>query len=107
MSTVYFLYSILWRCIESKTAFDDLDRILLIKKNFMTETGVDDIFISTELILDFFRMIGTSIAPSAAILGGILAQEILKIVAENEVPIFNFFGFNAQDPSGHIMCLLK
>lgn len=99
------MYSLLWRCIETKIAFDDLDRIILIKKNLMAEVGVDEIFISLDVIQDFFRMIGTEIAPSAAVLGGILAQEILKIVAENEVPIFNFFGFNAQDPSGIIMRL--
>lgn len=71
----------------------------------MNEAGVDGIFISCDIIQDFFRMIGTEIAPSAAILGGVLAQEVLKIIAENEVPIFNYFGFNATDPSGIIMDL--
>lgn len=105
VSSVYFLYSLLWRCMESNISFDDLDGILQSKKDLMALKGVDEIFISSDMVQDFFKMIGTEIAPSAAVLGGILAQEILKIVAQNEVPIFNYFGFNAQDPSGIIMSL--
>lgn len=107
VSSVYFLYSLLWRCLESGVSLDDLDGVLEIKRSLMQECGVDEIFVSMEMIKDFFRMIGTEVAPSAAILGGILAQEILKIVAQNEVPIANYFGFNAQDPSGIIMNLVK
>lgn len=106
VSREYFLYSLLWRCLEKKVDFADLNGILQVKKKMMAELGVDEIFLSTEIVEDFFRMIGTEIAPSAAMLGGILAQEVLKIVAQNEVPITDYFGFNAQDPSGIIMNLM-
>jgi hypothetical protein len=106
VSREYFLYSLLWRCLENGVDFANLNGILEGKKKVMAELGVDEVFISTEVVQDFFRMIGTEIAPSAAMLGGILAQEVLKIIAQNEVPIANYFGFNAQDPSGIIMNLL-
>jgi ubiquitin-like 1-activating enzyme E1 A len=94
-------------CVENGVDLGNFDLILEMKKSLMEAKGVDENVLSKELIQDFFRMIGTEIAPSAAILGGILAQEVLKIVAQNEVPISNYFGFNAQDPSGIIMSLVK
>ena len=105
VSNVYFLYAILWKCSECKISFKDFDAVLKVKTDLLVEMGVYDAFISSDLIQDFLGMIGTEIAPSAAILGGVLAQEILKIISENEMPIYNYFGFDAQEPSGIIMSL--
>ncbi len=47
------------------------------------------------------------ISPVCAILGGFLAQEILKVISANETPIINFFGYDADEAHGQIMRLEK
>lgn len=42
-------------------------------------------------------------SPVCAILGGILAQEVIKVVSGKDLPIKNWFVFNAEDMSG-VVC---
>jgi len=49
----------------------------------------------------FFSVTFGEMSPSAAVLGGVLAQEVIKAVSHKDVPIRNFFFFNgATDCSG-------
>lgn len=46
-------------------------------------------------------MVFGELSPAAAVLGGVLAQEIIKAVSHKDVPIRNYFFFNgASDRVG-------
>lgn len=44
------------------------------------------------------------IVPICAILGGVLAQEVIKAVSHNEVPINNMFFLDPNNFNGKIEC---
>ncbi|TRY75292.1 hypothetical protein TCAL_01337 [Tigriopus californicus] len=47
-----------------------------------------------------YPMLFSEISPSAAIVGGILAQEIIKIISNRDAPHNNFFFFNPLETAG-------
>jgi len=60
-----------------------------------------------QFMTQFGRNLGTEISPVCAVLGGISAQEIVKIIFRNDVPFLNFFFFNGldDDNSGNVECI--
>jgi len=57
----------------------------------------NDNFIAT-----FTQQIGAELSPVCAIVGGIVAQEIVRAICRNEEPLKNFFTYNALDGSGWV-----
>ena len=59
------------------------------------------------MTLRFFRTIATSavheFAPVCAVVGGMLAQDILKALSAREAPIANFFTFDGNTGSGAVV----
>jgi ubiquitin-like 1-activating enzyme E1 A len=51
----------------------------------------------------FARNFLTELSPSCAILGGFLAQELLKVISEKECPFDNFFCLDSIDSVGFVM----
>jgi hypothetical protein len=49
---------------------------------------------------DFMRLLFSELSPVAAIVGGVLAQEIIKVISHKEAPHRNFFFYNPTDSSG-------
>lgn len=50
---------------------------------------------------DLATLLETEMAPVAAILGGVLAQEMIKVLSKKELPIQNWFyyeGLNGKRP---------
>lgn len=47
-----------------------------------------------------YPMLFSEVSPSAAIVGGILAQEIIKIISNRDAPHNNFFFFNPLETAG-------
>ncbi len=48
---------------------------------------------------------GFELSPVAAILGGIMGQELVKAISKKDEPIFNFFVFNGEDCQGLIVTM--
>jgi ubiquitin-like 1-activating enzyme E1 A len=48
---------------------------------------------------------GCEVSPVAAILGGIMGQEVVKAISKRDEPICNFFVFNGDDCAGTIAAL--
>lgn len=46
---------------------------------------------------EFISLYDTEMAPVAAIVGGVLAQEIIKVLSAKELPIQNWFYYNGLD----------
>ena len=45
---------------------------------------------------------GFELSPVAAILGGIIGQELVKAISKKDEPVFNFFVFNGEECQGAI-----
>lgn len=55
----------------------------------------------TPVFLKSLRMVFGELSPAAAVVGGVLAQEIIKAVSHKDAPIRNYFFFNgATDFNG-------
>jgi ubiquitin-like 1-activating enzyme E1 A len=60
--------------------------------------GITDLnLLSDGLLKELATSLDTEISPIAAIVGGILAQDILRTLSSNELPIANWFYFNGID----------
>lgn len=51
---------------------------------------------------EYFEHVFAQISPAAAIVGGSLAQEIIKTVSQKDAPNFNYFFFDPQISCGFI-----
>lgn len=62
--------------------------------------------INTERLPDeTFDLVFGEVVPVCAIVGGVLAQEIIKAVSHNEAPLNNMFFFDPNNFSGKIECV--
>lgn len=62
----------------------------------------DDISDSSLVTNDYFEHVFAQFSPTAAILGGELAQEIIKTISQKDAPHFNYFFFDTQSSCGFI-----
>lgn len=53
----------------------------------------------------FFRIVFGQLSPVCAIVGGVLAQEIIKAVSQKDLPHNNFFFFSTLDGAGVVECI--
>ena len=74
-----------------------------LKTQYLTEIEVDANYVSLDLILQLARCRGIEYSSSCAIVGGFLGQEILKVLAQKEVPINNMFLHDAWEATGFRM----
>lgn len=51
---------------------------------------------------EYFEHVFSQISPSAAVIGGVLAQEIIKVVTKKEAPNCNVFIFDPETCCGFI-----
>lgn len=54
----------------------------------------DENLLNNDLLKDLATSLDTEISPITAIVGGILAQDILRTLSANELPIQNWFYYN-------------
>ena len=47
-----------------------------------------------------YTMNGSEIAPVCAVIGGILGQEVIKVISQTDEPINNVFCFNGLEGGG-------
>ncbi|KAI9491685.1 hypothetical protein BDB00DRAFT_874065 [Zychaea mexicana] len=81
----------------------DIPQILAQKDKYLEAMGVKDSnLLQDELIKDVVSLLDTEMAPVAAIVGGVLAQEMIKVLSAKELPIQNWFYYSGLDGSGMI-----
>ncbi|KAL1931575.1 hypothetical protein VTP01DRAFT_9718 [Rhizomucor pusillus] len=89
-----------------KPTRDDVSTLLENKARYLGEMGVNDPSkLDDELINNFISLYDTEMAPVAAIVGGVLAQEIIKVLSAKELPIQNWFYYNGLDGTGLVLQL--
>lgn len=80
---------------------EDAELLLQIRNDVFDSLGV-----SPDLLPDdFVRYCFSEMAPVCAVVGGILAQEIVKALSQRDPPHNNFFFFDGMKGSGIVECL--
>jgi len=86
----------------------DTEEFLAMKNNILLENKASNrerTRVPDKLANNFLQHLGTELSPVCAIVGGVVAQEILKVVCHNDKPFNNSFFFNGLDDSG-VTCKL-
>ncbi|CAB3977355.1 SUMO-activating enzyme subunit 1 [Paramuricea clavata] len=105
ISKVFFIFQVLLRFQEKyrrnpegSTSEQDIDDLLKMKNEVF-----ESLDISQDLVLeDFARHCIGTLSPTSAILGGILAQDVIKALSGKDAPIDNFFFFDGRTGEGMI-----
>ncbi|CAO0795415.1 unnamed protein product [Mucor circinelloides] len=80
---------------------EDAKYLIENKAKYLADMGIEDTSVLDDKLLDdLASLFDTEISPVAAIVGGILAQDILRTLSANELPIQNWFYYNGVDGSG-------
>lgn len=72
---------------------EDIKKLLSIRDSMSNAEIIPDIY---------FEHVFGQISPSAAILGGAVAQEVIKTVSQKDAPHYNYFFFDPQATCGFI-----
>jgi ubiquitin-like 1-activating enzyme E1 A len=96
---IYF-YLLLLKFVDQVSA-DSMD--LTACKDYISRQLNELKFAYDVSLLDLFlKHYGTELSPVAAIIGGTVTQEVLKLLSSKELPIQSFFVYNASDQSNSI-----
>jgi len=74
------------------------------KSHLETSRKVADDFVSAEDLGEVYRLQGKDLSPVAAVVGGIVAQEVIKILSGKDEPLGNCFLFDGKQSRGIIEC---
>jgi len=97
MKTLMIFRSQMNRDPEASSRDSDLSKLYEIRDHVLHEMKIEEQIVKNAS----FNVTFGEMSPSAAVLGGVLAQEVIKAVSHKDVPIRNFFFFNgATDCSG-------
>ncbi|KAI8061459.1 hypothetical protein BC940DRAFT_322700 [Gongronella butleri] len=100
VSPMAFLIQILFR-YQLKTnqlpTDAQVDDLIKEKDIWLQALGVNDASVLNDEILKGLSLYQTELVPLAAIVGGVMAQEIIKVLSAKELPIQNWFFYNGYD----------
>jgi len=92
-----------WKIHSKYPTQDDHEEFKKIKDEILSQTKItnrEKNKINDMLLQKFIQHLGTELSPICAIVGGVVAQEILKVICHNDKPFNNSFFFNGLDDSG-------
>jgi len=81
------------------TPHDDFDNLKKLADTFVTSVGFDTDQLPVEYLQELCRYGNSQIHNIAAVMGGVAAQEIIKLVTHQWVPLNNTFVFNGVNSS--------
>ncbi|OZJ06973.1 hypothetical protein BZG36_00247 [Bifiguratus adelaidae] len=101
---VFFVTLLLWQFQSDHSRNprpEDAETLAAMWAGMVEEKGIKEpSILDTHMIDIFIRMHDTELSPISAIVGGILAQDILKVLSGKELPIKNWFLYDGRDGSG-------
>lgn len=107
ISRVLWSVLILWKFQQEEkrlpTANEiDMAKLKSLKDSLFTSNNINVSTVTDEFLRTFTLSITAELSPVCAILGGILAQDILNTLSQRELPINNFFLYDGIEGSGVI-----
>ncbi|XP_065343159.1 SUMO-activating enzyme subunit 1 [Cloeon dipterum] len=103
MSNGYFLMRVIQAFREKEQRYpnrssEDLETLTAIRDSLLPELGVDPAKLPSEIFCDVVGQLGAS----CAIVGGIMAQEVIKAISFKDKPLNNSFFFEPESCSGKV-----
>ncbi|CAG9768334.1 unnamed protein product [Ceutorhynchus assimilis] len=77
---------------EISNKIKDVELLKVIKKEILSDFDAN--CVESKLGDDLFELVFAEVVPVCAIVGGVIAQEVIKAVSGKEVPIYNVFLFD-------------
>ncbi|KAJ1920212.1 E1 ubiquitin-activating protein aos1 [Mycoemilia scoparia] len=108
VSPLLFAYQALWEFQKQSKELprplskDDLILFREITKSITEKRGIPESFVDAELTERICTNARIEYPPTNAIVGGMLAQEILKVITGKEFPVTNFFLFDGMTNEGSV-----
>ncbi|KAI8376441.1 uncharacterized protein BYT42DRAFT_574620 [Radiomyces spectabilis] len=103
ISPLAFVMQMILRFEQKHHHLPTQQELLDTKTQYLQELGISDsTVVSDDLISMALDLRETELCPVASIVGGVLAQEIIKVLSAKELPISNWFFYNALDGTGLI-----
>ncbi|CAO3591780.1 unnamed protein product [Absidia cylindrospora] len=103
ISPIAFLIQILMKFQLKNARFPtdlDVEELIQEKDIWLQALGINDGSVLDDGLLRGLALYQTELVPLAAIMGGVLAQEIIKVLSAKELPIQNWFFYNGLNGSG-------
>ncbi|KAK3808468.1 MAG: SUMO-activating enzyme subunit 1 [Benniella sp.] len=79
---------------------EDLDEIFSLRDERLKSAEVDSGFVDDDLLRTLVTSATAEISPVCAIVGGFLAQDILKTLSGKDAPLLNYFLYNGIEGTG-------
>ncbi|KAF9124780.1 SUMO-activating enzyme subunit 1 [Mortierella sp. 14UC] len=107
VSPLFFAIQILWLFqlahggrLPDASSREDLEAIFKLRNERLTSAQVDNAFVDDDLLQTLADTALAEIAPVCAIVGGFLAQDILKTLSGKDAPLLNYFLYNGLEGTG-------
>ncbi|KAF9436229.1 SUMO-activating enzyme subunit 1 [Entomortierella beljakovae] len=98
VSPLFFAIQVLWRFQQEHSgrlpqsgSQQDWDVMLKLRDEKLKSSQVDSAFVEDELLQTLVDSASAEISPVCAIVGGFLAQDILKTLSGKDAPLLNYF----------------
>lgn len=93
--------------LQKESPTERLDNSIVQKaaEEFARQLGLPIGIIDTPVVSSFAANLGIEVSPVAAVLGGIIGQEVLNYISKKQQPLQNLLIFNGETTTGPIYCL--
>lgn len=78
----------------------EMHAVVLAKNVALERIGVDPALLTESYLRDLIGSLGCELSPVAAIVGGVFAGEVIKVVSGKDMPLNNFFFYDGIDSTG-------
>ncbi|KAI8928835.1 hypothetical protein BC831DRAFT_446751 [Entophlyctis helioformis] len=108
---LYFALRVLWEAWTEHGRFPDpshdaqLDELLATKTAAMAKAECDPAFLPDDLLKAVAAVVDRELQPACAVLGGLLAQELLKVLSRSEAPFHNVLLYDSFEAVAQTMAV--
>ncbi|KAF9360509.1 SUMO-activating enzyme subunit 1 [Mortierella sp. AD094] len=107
VSPLFFAIQVLWLFQQAHGGRlpqggnqEDLDAMFKLRDERLKSAQVDNSFVEDELLQTLVETASAEISPVCAIVGGFLAQDILKTLSGKDSPLLNYFLYSGIEGTG-------
>ncbi|KAG0321639.1 SUMO-activating enzyme subunit 1 [Linnemannia gamsii] len=107
VSPLFFAMQILWLFqlanggrLPLSSSQEDMVALFKLRDERLRSAQVDSSFVDDDLLQTLIGTASAEIAPVCAIVGGFLAQDILKTLSGKDAPLLNYFLYNGLEGTG-------
>lgn len=80
----------------------DVEKLLSLRNSYLQTIHINNLLVTDEFLITLASFTFAELSPICAILGGVLAQDILNVLSKKGAPINNLFVFDGLQGNGYI-----